>query len=168
MPWNTPNTSWVDNQIVGASDMNEIGENLNYLLAQPNDYYNVNEASNYQTTGTTFADVDTTDLGLTITTNGGDVLIGFQGSFVGSTTLIGYLDVEIDGVRDGGDDGYIEFVVTTTTDQSGAFVRLKTGLSAASHTFKLQWKTSTGTLTMYAGAGTATHDIHPQFWVKEV
>lgn len=33
MAWNTPNTSWSTPDIVGSTDLNEIGENLEYLKA---------------------------------------------------------------------------------------------------------------------------------------
>jgi hypothetical protein len=35
MAWTTPNTSWADGNLVDASDMNDIGNNLDYLYNRP-------------------------------------------------------------------------------------------------------------------------------------
>lgn len=134
----------------------------------PSDEYTLNETSDYTETSTTFVDVDATNLALTITTNGGDVLVGFHGSFNNGSGDV-FLDVAVDGTRDGGDDGYIRVrTASGVTQNAASFTRTITGLSAASHTFKLQWKVTGGTETLYAGAGTTNVDLHPQFWVREL
>jgi hypothetical protein len=169
MPWTTPKT-WVNNDPLTASDMNtHIRDNLNALKAPPTAQYTANEASNYQTTGTTFASVDATNLNLSITTTGGDVLIGFHGTALNSTTGVTMFDVLLDNTtRLGGDDGFFSTGGTANLYQVASFVHLVTGLSAGTHNFKLQWRVSSGTTTLYAGAGTANADTHPQFWVREV
>lgn len=166
MAWTQPKT-WSSEPLV-AGDMNtHIRDNLEALKDPPSDNYELNELSDYSTTSTSFVDVDSTNLAFTIVTNGGDVLIGFHGTVSGGTGNIDpCFDVDIDGTLVAGDDGII-------VSQSGArlavsFVRLVTGLSAGSHTFKLQWKArNAGTITLFAGAG-GTVDDHPQFWVREV
>ena len=133
--------------------------------------YTCDETADYQTTSTAFVDVDSTKLSLTITTNGGDVLVHFDG--VARHRANGhyvYFDVEVDGSPLGGDDG----LVMTSDNQAltVSFTRLVTGLSAGSHTFTLQWKTDYADPTyypiLYAGAGTSNFDVHPQFWVREM
>jgi hypothetical protein len=162
--WHTP-ASWSVGQLVTATNLNEqLRDNLEFLKTPPTALYNVNQGSDYTTTSTSFVDVDATNLSLTITTAGGDVLIAFMG-FTGGTSRA-YYDVAIDGVRLAGDDGLIANVLANFTPVS--FVALKQGLAPGSHTFKLQWKVNSGTATMYAGAGTSALDIHPQFWVREV
>lgn len=170
MAWTTPKT-WTTGETLTASDFNtHIQDNLNALKDPPSANYDVNEASNYTIASGTFADVDATDLALAITTNGGDVMVGFHGyvSATGGAPNVVHFDVHESsgGARLGGDDGMI--AIATTGD--AAFTRLITGLSAGAHTFKLQWKTNTSssTATLFAGAGTSNYDLHPQFWVREV
>jgi hypothetical protein len=167
MPWTTPKT-WVNSEPLTAVDLNtHLRDNLNALHAPPSAAYQLNETANYTTTSTTFVNVDNTDgkLSLTLTTTGGAVMIGFFGYAYASGNT-GFLDVELDGTRIGGDDGLVVFYNNIATT---SFVLLKTGLSAGSHTFKLQWKVAGGgTATLYAGAGTIGADVHPQFWVREV
>lgn len=168
MPWTNPKT-WTTGELLSAADLNtQLRDNLNALKAPPSAQFLANESTNYTTTSTTFVNVDNTagKFNLTITTTGGDVMIGFTGNFnTGGFNL--YLDVELDGARIAGDDGLL-VVSGAVAVQHGSFVHLKTGVTAASHTFKLQWKMGGGTGTLYAGAGTALYDVHPQFWVREV
>jgi len=135
-----------------------------------NDNYVANEGSDYTTTSASFVDIDATNLSLTIITTGGDVKVHFHG-VLDHTATQGFInfDVDVDATRDGGDDGYIASSATSGNDKTPiTFTRLITGLSAGSHTFKLQWKTSASTATLYAGAGTTNLDVHPQFWVEEI
>jgi hypothetical protein len=166
MSWTDPKT-WQTGEALTASDMNtHIKDNLNALKAPPTEHYECDEASDYTTTSTSFVDVDATSLSLTIVTTGGDVLIGFCGFFQQSAAVV-FLDVHesVGNARLAGDDGIarpgngFEFV---------SFIWLATGLDAGSHTFKLQWKVSAGTGTLYAGAGGTSLDLHPQFWVREI
>lgn len=133
------------------------------------DSYQADEGSDYTTTSTTFVDVDASNFSLTITTTGGNVLIGFYGVVKSGASQGVHFDVDIHGTRAGLDDGIIGIKSASVDDQMPVtFVHLETGLSAASHTFKLQWKRNGGTATLYAGAGTSTADYHPQFWVQEL
>ncbi|MGB1285072.1 MAG: hypothetical protein ACPG7F_00950 [Aggregatilineales bacterium] len=130
--------------------------------------YEVNESSDYTTTSTTFVDVDATNLSLTITTTGGNVLVGFSGTArIDTTGAHIHLNLDVDGSAVATDDGLVSMRSTGVTINPMSFTHLVTGLSAGSHTFKLQWKVSSSTATLYAGAGTTHNDIHPQFWVQE-
>ena len=160
MDGTTPKT-WADDELVTANVMNtDVRDNLNALKAPPTARYELNEASDYTTTSTSFVDVDGTKLALTITTSGGDVMVHFHGT-MDSYVL---LDIAVDGVRVGGDDG----IVRAQNLDDVSFTRLIAGLSAGEHTFKLQWKVPSGTGKLYAGAGTSGFDIHPQFWAREM
>jgi hypothetical protein len=162
--WHTPAT-WTVGQLVTATNLNEqLRDNLEFLKTPPTSLYNLNQGSDYTTTSTSFVDVDATNLSLTINTAGGDVLIVFLGFGAGSARL--YFDIAIDGVRMAGDDGF--FSAVQNSNGPLTLVALKQGLSAGSHTFKLQWKVNSGTGTLYAGAGTSGFDVHPQFFVREV
>ncbi len=156
-----------------AVDLNkEIRDNMNALKSPPSAHYEANESSDYTTASTTFADVDGTagKFNLTITTAGGDVFVGFHGTVEHNNFLAIFFDVLVDGTTlVGGDDG-IERVKqgAASDDVPVGFVRLVSGLAAGSHSFKLQWKTGGATATLFAGAGTSTKDVHPQFWVREM
>jgi hypothetical protein len=170
MAWTTPKTWNVDELLTAANLNTHLRDNLNALKAPPTDHYECDEASDYTTTSMSFVDVEGTNLALTITTSGGDVLVHFHGSVAHSSGSRIYFDVTLDGTRIGGDDGMVVSYVDTS---SGAmrfvsFTRLVPGVGAGAHTFKLQWKTGASTAKLFAGAGTTNHDVHPQFWVREV
>lgn len=171
MAWTTPAT-WSVDQLVTATLMNtHIRDNLNALKAPPTDVQDVNEGADYTTTSTSFVDIDSAgdpDLNLTIETGGGDVLVTFYGTFANAGGHIN-LDFTVDGVKHGGDDGLLRSASTALGHKNLTFAVWVQGLSAASHTFKMQWKVDAGTATMYAGAGTGTGlDVHSQFAVREV
>ena len=135
----------------------------------PSASYELNEGSDYTTGSTSFVDVDGTNLSLTITTSGGPVLVGWTMPLLTGTGKV-FFDVEIDSVREGGNDGIARHgnISTFAASQTSGIAYLVTGLSAASHTFKLQWKVSAGSATIFAGAGTVNGDVHGQFFVKEL
>lgn len=163
MAWTDPKT-WVAGDALTASLLNtEVKDNLNYLKGVHAEA-TLNETSDYTTTSTTFVDVDATEgkLQLTVTTNGGDVLVHFHGAYISGATAL--FDIKVDGTRDGGNDGYTRIVAQGPL----SFTRLITGLAADSHIFKLVWRVVSGTGTLAAGAGTANMDVHPQFWVREI
>jgi hypothetical protein len=166
MAWTTPKTDWVAGDAVTAALMNNIGNNLAALKAPPSSAYVVDESGSYTTTSASFVNVDATNLSLTITTTGGDVMVHFHGvTDHDSASGITYLDVDVDGARTAGDDGICgQF---GTNESTVSFTRLISGLSAGSHTFKLQWKVSAGTGAIYTGS-VAGRAWHPQFWVREV
>lgn len=166
--WTTPKT-WNTGDPLTAADMNtHIRDNFEFIKSPPSAVYKSNEIADYATTSTTFVNVDATNFSFSITTAGGWVLVGFAGNISTSVAAKVNFDVEVDGVRQGSDDGYL-CQDTSTTEESISFVIPLSGLTAAPHTIKLQWKTSAGTATMRAGAGTGTQrDTHPVFWVREV
>jgi hypothetical protein len=166
--WSSPR-SWSVGELVSASLLNShLRDNLEFLKGPPTALYTLNESSDYNTTSTSFVNVDGTKLSLSITTAGGDVLIGFCGCVLESAGTL-FFDVEVDAVRTGGDDGLCVVTPTTASQRLNAsFFKLIQGLSAGVHTFKLQWKVTAGTATLLSGAGTSNGDIHPQFFVREV
>jgi hypothetical protein len=174
MTWTIPKT-WNTGDPLLAADMNTyIRDNLAFLKDPPFALHSFNEAGDYSTSSLTFVEVDSsgTELTLTITTAGGDVAIGFFGTFSHSAANGRcMLDVDINGTMLGGDSGLAQFRSPGAGSGfafSVSFVAFKSGLAPGSHTFKLMWATSGATLTLYAGAGTSTFDHHPQFWVREL
>lgn len=156
---------------------NDSGSDLLDLTAQygshrkyAGDNYVTNEGADYTTSSTSFVDIDATNLNLQLTTNGGDILIGFYGTVRNTTiNLHTYLDIEINGTVVGGDDGLVFLLQEVAAKgQVMSLTHLAVGLPAGTHNIKLQWKVAGGTATIFAGAGTANQDIHPQFWAKEI
>ncbi len=156
MAWTTPKTDWATGELVAAADVNAIGENL-AVLKNPS-------TAVYTTTGEIrmdhpdFADVDSVNLNLTITTAGGDVLVHFDGSVYHHSVRSSYFDVDIDGTRQGEKDGFGRTYTSANLHAIVNFTRLIQGLSAGSHTFKLKCKTISR-ITLALGA---------QFWVREI
>jgi len=114
-----------------------------------------NTGSAYTTSSTSFADIDATNLSITITTGAHRAKVTFQADFNhGSLASLMQLDVLLDGVRQGdttnglatyrpnnNGDSYICYVFVTST-----------ALSAASHTFKLQWRVDSNTASLFRSA----------------
>ena len=152
MAYTTPKT-FAANDILTASEMNTyVRDNTVALKAPPSDQYS-GELSD-GTSSATFVDVDATNLSLTITTTGGDVRIGYVGWC--DNTFDIFLDVDIDGTRFQNTTNGI--MRNNTTKQNLSFVVVATGLSAASHTFKLQFK---------GDGANANSLVSTNFWVSE-
>lgn len=166
MAWTTPKT-WTNEPLV-AGDLNtHLRDNLTELKDPPSDSYILDESSDYSTASTAFVDIDSTNLSFNITTNGGNIWVIFCPSI--ACTGLGAMDIDVDGVRQGGDDGIIAWNSTPT--KPGRVIPLiyrVEGLSAGSHTFKIQWKSFSGSQFLYAGAGTTDADIHPQVIIQEI
>lgn len=168
--WTTPKT-WSSEPLL-STDMNtHIRDNLEALKNPPTSIRTLDESSDYQTTSTSFTDVDGTNLKRTITPADDTVLIGFFGTV--SLSVVGqmYFDVLVDDATYlGGGDGLIMADVQAAGEGiSVAFQYLLTGLTPeAAHSFRLQWKVSTGTGSLYAAAGTTGRDVKGQFFVREV
>lgn len=161
--WTQPKT-WTNEPLI-AGDMNtHLRDNLEALKDPPYDTHTLNEVSDLTTSSTTFVSVDS-DFEFTITTFGGPVKCYFRGTVVLNGTV--YFDVEVDGVRVAGDDGAVHMTMATTLNLPMSFQIFIDNLDPGSHTFKLMWKVSAGTVTLYSGAGTSAKDTHPQFTVRE-
>ena len=167
MTFTTPKT-WVTGEPLTASDLNTyVRDNQDALKAPPADINNIDKGSNITTTSTSFVDVDATDFSATITTTGGRVKIEVVMTIKQSANQL-YFRTTTDGNADQADDGLACYIPASSAQAVPVTLTFwKEGLSAGSHTFKLQWKVSSGTGTIYAGAGSSP-DIHPQFSAVEV
>lgn len=101
--WTTPIT-WNVDQLVTNDDLNEqVRDNLEYLLSPNHQRIVRDNGGDYSITNvTTFQDVDSTNLSISLTTHGGPVLVHWQ--FVGRTNGTAheaYYDIALDGVRIG-------------------------------------------------------------------
>ena len=164
--WTTPR-NWAADDDLDEDMMNTyVRANQLALKDPPSDSYVLNEAGDYAWAGAGWADIDAVNLELTLVTTGGDVMVSFAGTFyttAGASNV--YLDVDVDGARTAGDDGMVGCNVTTVARAVG-FTRLIEGLAADTHDFALQWDAA-AVMRLAAGSGGA-HDVHPQFWAREV
>jgi len=164
--WTAPKT-WSSEPLTSLDLNSNVRDNLNHLKDRLDSSAGnfVSGQSNLRTTATEFVDVDTLNLALTLTTHGGDVLLGFTGTVQCSKNSGSvYINVAVDDVDYVADDGIVRHVIgASNRHQPLSFVMLIPALSAGSHTFKLRWKAS--------GSNTAYMDVvrlHPQFWAKEI
>lgn len=169
--WTTPRT-YSTGELVTSSMLNtHIRDNLNALKTPSGGYNRINLGADITTGSTSFTDVDT-EFSMTFTTNGGDVVVFVTGNLTNSGAGVRtYLDIHesVAGSRYGSDDGLliVPSAGSTVYNPFCLAVRIPS-LSAASHTFKLQWKTASGTATLFAGAGTANADVHPTMFAFEI
>ena len=152
MAWTTPKTDWETGELVAASDMNDIGENLAALDTVRETVAAYTTTADITAKSTDFVDVDS-NLTLTITTAGGDVLVHFHGNM---NYCDRWLDVAVDNSRIG--DSKNGICRAGYEARFVCFTRLIQELSAGSHTFKLQSK---GPYSRILRAGA-------QFWVREI
>ena len=111
----------------------------------------VRTAGDLTTTSTTF--VDATGMSITATTGARKVLISVTATTELSVTVPNdvNLDIDVDGARLGGTFGLCTFQhVTGSRRANQSFSWVTAALTAASHTFKLQWRVVGGTGTLYA------------------
>lgn len=123
----------------------------------------VRTAGDVSTTSTSF--VDLTDASITLTTTARPVLIGLTGSCQNSIQGQNVMfDLDIDGTRQGGTNGLANLQADAANAQMTiGLTYLTASLSAGSHTFKIQWRISSGTGTIQASS------TQPYvFWVTEI
>ena len=167
--WTAPKT-WSSEPLTSLDLNRNVRDNLNHLKNRLDSSAGklVSGEALLQTTATEFVDVDAVNLSLTLTTHGGDVLLGFTGSAQsGKAGGSIYFNVAVDDVNYVADDGILSHQVSASLDNNKhkplSFVMLIADLREGSHTFKLRWKTNAG--------NTAKIDVvslHPQFWAKEI
>lgn len=166
MGWTAP-TTWVADQVVGASDLNaQLRDNMGYVHAgKPAGVIVRNNAGVYSTSSGSFANIDGTNLKTTISTTTGRVALFFVGSFYADATArLLSLDCTIDGAR--WMASYTNGMGKETLDTNSRIITLammKTGLSVGSHEFIIQWKVESGTAYLFS----ATGDVPVNFVVAE-
>lgn len=133
--------SWANGDVIDEDDMGIIKGDLEYLLTPNAELYtNFDGSTQYTTTSTVWADVDSTNMRHTIVTNGGDVFVEVGGWGVWSTaTYEVCIDIEVDGARLSGQT-YGLFL--TGAGELYRTMRIS-GLAAGSHTLALQFRMAT-------------------------
>ena len=144
--WTTPIT-WNVDQLVTNTDLNQqLRDNLEYLLSPNHQRIIRDNGGDYSITNvTTFQDIDSTNLSITLVTHGGPVWVHFQA--VGQsngTAHEGYLDIAIDGVRVGNSytQGLAQIECDIAVWMTLPVVVLLTGLAAGTYTLRPQWRTA--------------------------
>lgn len=165
MIWTAPRT-WMTGEIVAAAMMNtHVRDNLDFLKGQVDAPLNAAYAGSPaipSTTSGSFADVHANYV-ITLTTTGAPLLLGFSGTWKSASSGADCcLDVSIDGTRIGHSSYGLTYMQAPTADQALPFSHLRViSLAAGSHTFRLQWRVSTGTLSL-------NHSLTTQFYVIEL
>ncbi len=163
--WTAPRT-WATGEIVTAAIMNtHLRDNLDYLKGQADAPLNAafaGSAAVPSTTSGTFGDVHANYV-ITVTTSGAPVLLGFSGTWKSSSSGADCcLDVSIDSSRIGHSTYGLIYMQAPTADQVLPFSHMRLlNLAAGSHTFRLQWRVSTGTLSL-------NHTVTTQLFVIEL
>lgn len=155
MTWIQPKT-WSNEPLIAADMNTHIRDNLLALKHPPTQSHVL--TSIVSTTSTSYVSISS-DFEFTITTTGGDVMLGLFGRLYCGTGT-GYFDIEVDGVdyfSNAGSGTYYGALHANILHQG--FMALITGLSAGSHTFKFKFRITAGTFTINQGA---------QAWVREV
>ncbi len=110
-------------------------------------------------TSATFNDVDATNASLTIITTGRPVRVTVTGAMehtVGNNWID--FDIDVDGALEGGTNGVYRSADGDAGIERGlGFSYLISGLTAGSHTFKLNWRTEAATATLYASTAQPFH-----------
>lgn len=164
MAWTPPRT-WSADELIDETILNtHVRDNLAWLKTPPNGRATL--SSQVTTTSTSFTDI--TGLSVTMTTSGGNVLCFFTGALANSGSYYSLVTLNVDGTVVGGTDGLV--TVLAASSQNVSFAYVLTGLSAASHTIKMQWKTANagGTVTLYANDSTSNLRLQPTLHCVEM
>lgn len=159
MAWTQPAT-WVDGQVVAASDLNaQIRDNLAYLLA-PNVGQVITAAGALSTTSTTYASLGTA-WSKSLTLNGGYLEAGLRMMVSGAaaTFSTAFFGIDVDGTL------YSAALAAISGNQAVtvSFVKLITGLASGAHTVAPKWRVAAGTTT----ASTDPSVLPLEFWARE-
>jgi len=166
MAWSAMN-ELTAGDLVTEADMDAIRGNIEYLLTPNSEVIKRDNSGNYTTSSTSWVDVDATNLKITLTTNGGHVLVTFTAAVLNDTTIQDvYLDLDVDATRfSTADNGLAVAVDSVALEQTLAFAVLVEGLAAGSHDFKIVWKVQANNGSMLSNE---TASLMPMFCAVEV
>jgi len=109
--------------------------------------------------------VDVTGATITFTTGANPILYGATATWRNGTTGgDAYFNVMIDSTLEMGTSGSPSHTIhAATANANASFTNQSAALSAASHTIKMQWKVTSGTMVLLARSSTAF-----TFWAHEI
>ena len=165
MVWTSPKT-WSSEPLT-SSDLNTyVRDNQDHLKDRLDNSVSkiITGTTALSTSSETFVDIDTEKLSISLTTHGGDVLVGFTGTIksVHPSRPVS-VNLAVDGVLYFADDGIMNVQPQSNLSMPLCLVMLVTDLDAGAHTFKLRWKTHRSNT-----ASIEITSLHPQFWAKEI
>lgn len=138
-------------QLVTATDLDNIRTNIEYLHSPNAAYYqHPGTGSDYTNTGTLGDDIDSTNFSLTITTYGGMVLAGFYCVVSVSAGSVRLGIVHTDPVTHVGRNMFYNYTAESsqTVRRGLGWIQRFPNLPAGSHNFRAIWGISGGTATM--------------------
>jgi hypothetical protein len=153
MAWTTPKT-WASEPLTSTDLNTYVRDNFSYLKDRVDGTAKqyIRTATDYTTTSGTLTDIDATNLALTFTTDGSDVMVIFAGygDVSGGSGRTMRLALDIDSGTTVKEILRVENAAAAQK-MNMSFAYVLTGLTAGSHTIKLQWLVSAGTGTLTAG-----------------
>lgn len=172
MAWTTPKT-WVASEFVDQDDLNvALRDNMRALKAPPGTGYIANDGVDYSTSSSSFVEVDPTlfQFSRSIQTTGAPICICFWGSI--SLSAVGakvYFDVIKGLTQMGGDDGLVMYQAPAAgrVQNIGLMIWDETP-NTPFQTYRLRYKATGGTATLYGRAGTTNYNVPAQFWFREL
>ena len=151
--------TWAAGEMPTANDFNTyINDNLEYLL-NPNKVDVSLFTGSFTATSVAWVNIDAS-LSTTIVTNGGPLLVGFQGTFYLASAAELYVAATLDGAQN-----ILAATVNTIVDPRG-YLHGSTLLApaAGSHSLALQWKASSAVLMTLLKSGA----VPLRFWAVEL
>jgi len=109
----------------------------------------VRTAGDYQTTSTSFVDIDTANLAMNLTTGDSWVYLLLAGSVYTSGFTYAQFDFTVDGQRQGTTKGVQQVQAVYVEDVQIGWL---TQVSAGSHVFRPQWRVSSGSALLRASS----------------
>lgn len=145
MGWTTP-LNPAPGRVISVADWNTyISGNDSYLLNRPGTNIVRNNGGAYTTTSTSFVDIDSTNLSITLAMSGAAAQISL--TVVAGANVQFFLDLTIDGVRyaAGFGTGVGGSMNTAGMISSMVSTSVRVQIGAGTHTFRPQWRVASGT-----------------------
>lgn len=146
MAWTTPPTKAANDDWTASIWNTYVRDNLTYLFSgRPIGQVHYVGAADKTSSSTSWADVDSTNIKVTLTINSGRarVFASFRGSADNTASSAAEFDLAYDGTRLG-DSTHGLARTSQNTTHFFAIEAIATGLSVGSHTFTLQFRNVTG------------------------
>lgn len=161
MTWTQPKT-WTTEPLTSVDMNTHLRDNLNALKSPPMAHVTNPPYAQFATSSTTWVDVASNVFTLSITSGGGDLLVGFTGTVEGDARV--QFNVTFNGVRQFPDADGVRASASVDYWVTVSFLHWITAPSAGTHTLNLQWKVNNAGLGRLEGGD----EGYLAFWVREV
>lgn len=155
MAWTQQSTKSTGD-LVTAADWNAVVNNLKYLAAGSYVVQEPATGSDYSTTSTGFTNVDTNEWTVDITPVADATAVKITAQFTLVTNAVtAYFDITRDGTRLANTTNgmFYQYIAGTSEPEAIVITFIDDGITPGNtHTYKLQWKASSGTLTIRASS----------------